>query len=353
MEELTAAAGTSARTRTMEEITAEAIRHQMDGADAVIGLGNCLIEAKSMLAHGEWLSWMAENLNLSERSAQELMQIARNCSNPRALADLGKKKVLTILTLPPADRALFLDGDYIPEGADKSVSNMTTRELQQVIRERDEARKACSAAEELRQKTAQENLRIAADAEKAKADAANAEASRQKMEADMAVLKRELEELKEHPVTVEAVVQADETALEHARQEVRDELREQLDKATAAKQKAEENLEAQKQKAEKELNAQKSETDRLQQRIREMEAAVTAAEQKAAEAVKEAGIRNNPKLSAFEEYYNQTQTLANKMNDIILELLRDDPDTAGKLGKALIALGDMIKEAAAAKETAA
>ena len=126
-----------------------------------------------------------------------------------------------------------------------------------------------------------------------------------------------------------------------------------MDKANADRKKAEEKLKEQKQEAAKELEAQKSKTDQLQQRIGEMEAAVAEAKQKAEEAVKEAGIRNNSKLSAFEDYYNQTQALANKMNGIILDLLRDDPETAGKLGKALIALGDAIKEAATAKEAAA
>ena len=359
-------------TRTMEEITAEAIRHQMNGADAVIGLGNCLIEAKSMLAHGEWLDWLAENLNLSERSAQELMQIARNCSNPRALADLGKKKVLTILTLPPADRALFLDSDYIPEGAEKSVGEMSSRELQDLVRQRDEAqekveslkkkleeKQAASEGTALRISNLEEELTAAREAvEQAKADKANMEESNRKMAEDVRLANAELEGLRNQPVQM--AVERDEEAIEAARAETKaamqgkvDQVQGQLDKANAAKKEAEEKLKAQAAKSQKELEAQKAETDRLQQRVQEMEAAVAAAERKAEEAIKEAGIKSNPVVSAFEDYYNQAQALASKMNGIIVGLVRNDPDTAGKLGKALIALGDAIKEAATVKEAAA
>ena len=76
--------------RSIQEITADAVRYQLAGADAVIGLGNCLIEAKAQLSHGEWLPWLSENLNLSDRVAQHLMLIARNCSNTNALSYLGK-----------------------------------------------------------------------------------------------------------------------------------------------------------------------------------------------------------------------------------------------------------------------
>ena len=150
-------------------------------------------------------------------------------------------------------------------------------------------------------------------------------------------------------------MERDEAAIEAARAETKaemqgkvDQVQGQLDKANAAKKEAEEKLKAQVAESQKKLDAQKAETDRLQQRVQEMEAAVAAAEQKAEEAVKEAGIKNSPVLSAFNDYYSQTQTLAGKMNSIILELFEDDPE-----GKALITLGDLIKEAATVKEAAA
>ena len=279
---------------------------------------------------------------------------------------------MTILTLPPADRALFLDSDYIPEGAEKSVGEMSSRELQDLVRQRDEAqekveslkkkleeKQAASEGTALRISNLEEELTAAREAvEQAKADKANMEESNRKMAEDVRLANAELEGLRNQPVQM--AVERDEEAIEAARAETKaamqgkvDQVQGQLDKANAAKKEAEEKLKAQAAKSQKELEAQKAETDRLQQRVQEMEAAVAAAERKAEEAIKEAGIKSNPVVSAFEDYYNQAQALASKMNGIIVGLVRNDPDTAGKLGKALIALGDAIKEAATVKEAAA
>ena len=43
-----------------------------------IACGQLLLEAKAQLAHGEWLSWLAENCNVSPRSARLYMQLWRN-----------------------------------------------------------------------------------------------------------------------------------------------------------------------------------------------------------------------------------------------------------------------------------
>jgi Protein of unknown function (DUF3102) len=53
-----------------------------------IKCGELLIEAKAMLnKHGEWLPWLHEHCELSERTAQRYMRIARNKNRP--MADLG------------------------------------------------------------------------------------------------------------------------------------------------------------------------------------------------------------------------------------------------------------------------
>ena len=333
--------------RSIQEITADAVRYQMAGADAVIGLGNCLIEAKAQLPHGEWLSWLSENLNLSDRVAEHLMLIARNCSNTNALSYLGKTKVLTILALPPEERALFLDADYVPEGADKSVSEMTTRELQQVIRERDAANRERDTAQQ-QLKHSQANLQAAnrqideicerlhatqKSEEEALAKASVAEESRLKMAEDMRhannqleLAKAELEELRNRPTDVAVQYRRDEKAIEEARREARAEMQAKLDEANAALDKA--NAAAKR--------AAESESELRQ----ELSEARKAAEQNAV-------AENTQIISDFTSYYNQTQELVNKMLGIMLKLSQKDPEAAGKLNNALIALGEAIKKEAA------
>jgi Protein of unknown function (DUF3102) len=50
-----------------------------------IACGTALLEAKAMLPHGEWLPWLADNVDFGERTAQHYMRIARN---PQRVSDL-------------------------------------------------------------------------------------------------------------------------------------------------------------------------------------------------------------------------------------------------------------------------
>ena len=149
--------------RTIETITDEILDAQRRGGEAILTIGRCLIEAKEMLPHGEWLPWLNEKVAYSERTAQNFMAVARRYSNPQTLADLGMAKALALLALPDSERDEFVQ--------DHNVIDMSARQLKQAIKERDEARKAAEAA---------------------KADASAAEQARAKMEADMAVVNASL-----------------------------------------------------------------------------------------------------------------------------------------------------------------
>jgi len=58
-------------------------------ADRAIAAGHALMEAKALARHGEWLPWLKEYCGVSERSAQQYMQIARFDLKPETVADLG------------------------------------------------------------------------------------------------------------------------------------------------------------------------------------------------------------------------------------------------------------------------
>ncbi len=45
-----------------------------------------------MLPHGEWLPWLTEQVEFSERTARNFMRLAREWTNRQALADLGAAK---------------------------------------------------------------------------------------------------------------------------------------------------------------------------------------------------------------------------------------------------------------------
>ena len=57
---------------------AEARRAAQMTIEHAIMAGNALLEAKALVKHGEWLPWLRDNCEMSERSARVYMQLARN-----------------------------------------------------------------------------------------------------------------------------------------------------------------------------------------------------------------------------------------------------------------------------------
>ena len=310
--------------RNIEAITSEILQLKQDAGSAIIGIGQRLIEAKSILSHGEWLPWLTERVEFSERTAQSFMRLAREWSNPQALADLGATKALTLLALPPEERERFMAENHVVDGEEKSVIDMTSRELEKAVKERDEARRA---------------------AEEAKAAADAAEQSRAKMEADMAALKElhqsaqaaevcsreelarakeELRALQDKPVEV-AVMKVDQEALDRAKREAVADMQAKIDKATEARKKAEEK----RKKAEEDLEALRRQLEASQQ------------------AERRAVIAGDKDLATFELLFSQGNETVNKLHGLLLKVRgRGDQELSEKLQKALLALADLTRRCA-------
>ena len=302
--------------RSIETVTEEILQLKQDAGNAILGIGQRLIEAKGMIPHGKWIPWLTEQVEFSERTAQSFMRLAREWSNPQALADLGATKALALLALPPDERERFIEENHVVDGEQKTAAAMTTRELEKAVRERDEA------------------LR---EAEAARADAETAKQSRAKMETDMAALKQlhqtardaeaqareelskaqlELKALRERPV--EVAVEVDRNALEEARRETEAKMQAKVDKAVEARKRAEEDLAAVRQQLEA---AQKAERQSV--------------------------ISGDKDLAMFELLFNQGNETINKLQSLLFKVReRGDTELAGKLQKALLALADLTRRCA-------
>lgn len=115
-----------------------------------IEIGRRLIEAKDMLPHGEWGKWLETSVDYSQSTANNLMRIADEYgteqfalfgadAKSQALGKLGYTQAVALLAIPSAEREEFIE--------ENGVENMSTRELQQAIKERDQARKEKEAAD--------------------------------------------------------------------------------------------------------------------------------------------------------------------------------------------------------------
>ena len=158
--------------RDIETITGEILSLKQTAGDAILGIGQRLIEAKELLSHGEWLPWLNERVEFSERTATRFMRLAREWTNQTTLSDLGASKALMLLALPEMERDQFISEPHLINGQEKVVIDMSVRELEKAIRERKDALKAL---------------------EEANAKATAAEESRAKMETDMRMARQLLD----------------------------------------------------------------------------------------------------------------------------------------------------------------
>lgn len=109
-----------------------------------IEIGRRLIEAKTLIQHGEWGRWLEETVNYSQRTANNLMRIFEeygadqitllgNNAKSQALANLSYTQAVALLGIPEEERESFV--------VENDVENMSTRDLQKAIKEKEQALK--------------------------------------------------------------------------------------------------------------------------------------------------------------------------------------------------------------------
>lgn len=316
--------------RTLEEIASDIVRKDQQVGLGLISIGNDLIEAKEKVDHGKWGEWLDLNVGYSERKAQMCMQIARRYgSNPQLVADLGIRKVTALMLLPAGEDMEFIETH--------DVANMSTRELEDAIRERDEARKRADEAE-----AAAEALRKSAFTSAEQRDAANAKLA----EAQQRV--KELENAPKEVYQDEAAIKA---AADEARKAAEAEwsakvkaAEDKLAKAKEAAKKAEEKTAQASDGAasSKELEKLKKEKAEAEREIEWLRDQWTAAQKEAKQAV----VSGDADLAAFQLLFEAAQGEINKMHGILLKVRGRDEALAGKLTAALAALAEKVKECA-------
>lgn len=303
----------AAEGRTIEVITGELLDAKRAGGEAILTIGRCLIEAKDMLSHGEWLPWLTEKVEFSPRTAQNFMRLAREWSNTNALSDLGASKALALLALPPEERDQFM--------ADHNVIDMSTRQLEQAIRERDEARAAAEQAAADQRTAEQARDKMAEDMRLLNASLASAQDAREQAERDAARLEKDLAELKARPVEVAVETVVDQDAIDKARADAIAEMQAKLDKAKEAAAKAKCRQQEAEAKAE-DLKRSLEERDKSD---------------------KQAAIAGDKELAQFEVLFVQGQELAHKMQGYLIKARgREDQTAAQGMEKAMRALAELV-----------
>ena len=125
----------------IEKTTAEILILKDQTAQNIIEIGKRLIKVKENLQHGQFLNWLENKVEFSRYTANRFMKIATEFSNVSTVQHLGSKKLFLLAGLDEEDRQEVMN--------ENKVEDMTTRELERVVKEKKEIKKQLKEEQEL------------------------------------------------------------------------------------------------------------------------------------------------------------------------------------------------------------
>lgn len=313
-----------------------------------IEVGRRLCEAKEMLPHGEWGSWLKQRAGFSQSTANNMMRLFEEYGadqltlfgaipNSQALGNLSYTKAISLLALPAEERDEVLKTN--------DVEAMSTRELERLIREKKEAEDKASAAQEAleterKKAEALQNERDIAEEreEKAVKRAEEYESVAKDANNKLFALQERLKEAERRLQAADG--QAAELAREQARAAAQAEIellkgriKDAQDAAEAAKQEAQKEAEAAKQAAQAQIGD-------LQARVDQAEALTKDSKEEAERLRREieqmkARENSDSRVPEFRAIFVRVQGEVSALKKLIGDIRADDPETADKLELAM------------------
>ncbi len=301
--------------------TAQAQRFALEYA---IEIGGYLTEAKALLPHGEWGNWLKDKVNYSQSTAINFMKLYEEygnrqeslfTSNSQAVMNLPYTKALRLLAIPEEEREQFVE--------ENNVEEMSTRELEKAIKERDEARAKVEEMLDLQAEKEKAESMLQYNRDKVKdlnetVDSLSKEITAYKDKLDKAKAaekkaKDKLKELKENP-------------------EIPQEVTDKIKAEAEAKATAEASARLEKKLAD--IN-NKIEAANLAKQAAERDAA--KAQQTAADLKKQLQM-SNPDVAAFKVHFKAVQEDMLKLKETLDAVAKSDPDVTSNLTEAMKAL---------------
>lgn len=301
-------------------------RRQMLAASLEIGAR--LVEVKDLIPRGEWEKWLAENVDYSQSTANNLMRIYREYGDEQINLLTGKvpSEVFGALSYTQAVALLGLPMEQRMELAEeKDLPSMSTRELEREV----EARKNAEGR-----------------AEALDAELTAARGAKETLEAELAALRDEIEKMQEADNAPEQIDMTDyisRTDADNARiaavAAARKESADALAKAQDAAEKAKARAEKLKAELESAADSGKAEAEKAySEALRTAESRVAALEEKLRSAAA-------PTVQKFAVYFESLQDDFNKIAALLDEA--DEADAAkirAGLRKVLAAMSAAIGE---------
>lgn len=285
--------------RSIEIVTAEIYTIRDNAArvfmDSVVQIGRRLEEAKQLVPHGEWTDYLDTKLGYKPSTAQNYMRIAREFGDGQVglsgktasdfFGNLGYSQLLPLLGLPEEEREQLAE--------EHDLAGMSSREIQALVKERDEAKEALERA----QKFSDE---YGVEARRARKSLADAKGKLKALEQDY---KEQKEAAQANAQTVA-------------------ELQRRLDELAA------------------QANQPRELTDEERAAMRaevaaEQGKALKAAEDRAAEALAKLEKVKNPAAHKVNFLFGELNSTFNRLREALQELAKSDQDAAGKMAAAI------------------
>jgi hypothetical protein len=165
-----------------------------------IEIGRRLVEAKELVPYGQWGDWLKASVDYSQSTANNLMRIFQEYgadqlsllgdnAKSQALGNLNYTQAVALLGIPADEREQFME--------DHDIENMSTRELQEAIKERDKAKEALEEVRGLLKDKSNEVLKYLDEKSKVESDLRVTDQVLRKTQSDMKELQDALEKQRE------------------------------------------------------------------------------------------------------------------------------------------------------------
>ena len=192
--------------RLATEINTIKVQVQQVVQNGTLEIGQRLVQAKAAVPHGCWGQWLKEKVDYSERTAQMLIATYERFGNgqqklfgkvadPELVAQLNRSQMFALMSIKNEDDCVAFMEEHKEE-----LPDMSKRELEQAIKERDQAKKdleawrtQCDNLTDTANKATQRAEKLKAELAQLKADTAAGSDELDKLKAENETLQKSLE----------------------------------------------------------------------------------------------------------------------------------------------------------------
>lgn len=333
--------------RDLAMVTSDIQYAQRQGARQLVSnlieIGRLLLEAKTMVQPKDWEKYIWDNFGYSTSSADNWMKLYKEYGDDQeslfdsfrdsqTFGKLSYTQLLALTALPAEERSSFV--------AENDVENMSTRQLQQAIKERDEARRKLAESEE-------KLVDAEGDLDDARFDLEKARNRNQEIEAENKELRAKADKAAKAHLMAEEDLKKVKKQLSAAEAEAK-KAKEEAKKATQNPEIPEAVMEQMRRELEAEA-AQKAaadlqkELDEAQARADSADKALKEAQQKLQEQQK-ASAMSNPDVAVFKTLLQQVRDDFNRLQGARMKIQTVDADMGANLRTVMLQLLDKLRE---------